>query len=91
MRSMTSAAFGSSGVIAGMPCSAASAATLSNQIVSAGIVVVRDDQRDVDAVRQQHLQTADADVVIGEYDRASVGERCGSVRVAVPGLACRLR
>ena len=34
-----------------------------------GPVVVRDHQRDFDAVREQHLQTAHTDVVIAENDR----------------------
>ena len=36
----------------------------------ARIVGVRDHEGDVDAVRQQYLETADADVVVGEDDGA---------------------
>ncbi len=48
----------------------ATSATRSNHSVSRGIVRVRDDQRNVDAVRAQHPQAADADVVVGEDDGA---------------------
>ena len=34
------------------------------------VVVVRDDERHVDAVREQHAQAARADVVIREHDGA---------------------
>ena len=62
--------FGSSGASVGMPYSPAVAATEPNQSVLAGIVRVRDDERDVDAVREQHAEAAHADVVIGEDDGA---------------------
>ena len=52
----------------------------------ARIVGVRDDQRDVDAVREQHAQAADADVVIGEDDGARHGGTSDrlSARPALP-------
>ncbi|WP_367304113.1 thiocillin family RiPP [Burkholderia multivorans] len=47
------------------------------------IVFVRDDERDVDAAREQHLQAAHADVVIRENDRARLHE-LASVRAFAP-------
>ncbi len=40
------------------------------------MVVVGDYQRDVDAVREQHLQTAHAHIVVAEYDGADHDDLC---------------
>ena len=41
----------------------------------AGLVCVRDDQRNLDAPGQQHAQATDADIVVGEDDGPG---QCGS-------------
>ena len=70
-----------------MPCSAAVAATRVEPDRLARVVGVRDDQRHVDAVRQQHLEAAHADVVVGEDDGARHGERCFARRRVAPQSA----
>ena len=78
-RRRRSGAFGSAGVIArDAVLRARRAATLSNQMLLARVVLVRDDERDVDAAREQHLQAAHADVVIGEDDGARLHRPCSS-------------
>ena len=51
----------------------------------AGIVRMRYHQRDVDAMRQQDLEAADADILVGEDDGAS------HVAAVLSTLACASR
>ena len=77
-----SGAFGSSGVMVAMPYSRGRGGDAVEPDGFARIVLVRDDQRHLDAVGQQHLQAAHADVVVGEDDGARHGAGFPSSRAS---------
>ncbi len=72
-----------------MPYSAAVVGDRAEPDRLAGAVGVRDDERNFDAVREQHLEAAHADVVIREDDGAASCGASGTARSALDGFARR--